>query len=292
MRVLLTGAHGLLGHALRDAAEADGIVCDPLARPQLGDAKAMSALAARLAGYDVLIHAAANTNVEQCEADPAACYRDNYLLTESLAQAAAAAGVKLVFISSTGIYGTASGEPYREYDAAVPTTHHHRSKLLAEQQVGAASARNLIVRTGWLFGGRADNPKNFIARRLEDARAAEAAGGFIESNSEQFGVPCYSQDIAQRILAMARAGLAGTYNCVNSGQASRHAYVEAIVRLSGMALEVRTSTAASFKRLAQVSPNEMAENWKLDSLGWAPLPHWRASLENYLRDAFARGEPQ
>lgn len=290
MKLLLTGAGGLLGSAVMAVAAERGDQCVALARPVLArgvPAPSAAQLAQSLAGYDVLVHAAANTNVEACETAPDDCYRDNFLLTELLAQAARLAGVRMVFVSSTGLYGTASDAPYREYEAAAPTTHHHRSKLLAEQSVLAMDARNLVVRTGWLFGGSAVNPKNFVARRIDEARAALAAGRHLESNAEQRGVPCWNRDIASRLLDLADASVAGVVNCVNSGNASRCDYVAAVVQLSGIAVDVQPSTAASFARRARVSNNEMAENWKMAMLGWPDMPDWRASLAAYLHGELA-----
>lgn len=290
MKLLLTGAGGLLGSAVMAVAAERGDQCDALSRPALGrgqPAVTAAQLANSLAGYDVLVHAAANTNVEACETAPDDCYRDNFLLTELLAQAAALAGVHMVFVSSTGLYGTAGDTPYREYEAAVPTTHHHRSKLLGEQSVLAANASNLVLRTGWLFGGSAANPKNFVARRVDEARAALAAGRHIESNAEQRGVPCWNRDVATRLLDLADAGVAGVVNCVNSGNASRCEYVAAVVQLAGIAVEVKPSTAASFARKARVSNNEMADNWKMAMLGWPDMPDWRTSLAAYLHGDLA-----
>lgn len=286
MKILLTGARGLLGTAIGKAAAARGWQCAPLARPALADAPAY--LPAELAaGWDLVIHAAANTNVEQCELDPSACYRDNLLLTELIATACARAGTKLLFVSSTGVYGAHGTAPWREYDAVRPTTHHHRSKVLAEERVLAASPDNLVVRTGWLFGGAPEIPKNFVARRIDEARAALANGATMRSNVQQRGVPSFSGDVAVRMLDLGASGLAGVFNCVNGGSASRHEYVQAIVRLAGFDLEVGPADAASFNRKANVSDNETADNWKCDQLGWPAMRDWRAALAAYLEGELA-----
>ena len=291
MKLLLTGAGGLLGSALSAAAAARGDSCQALARPPLGQGAAQADLLAQLVqqlrGADLLLHAAANTNVEQCETEPEACYRDNFLLSELLARAAAQAGVRMLFVSSTGLYGTGSGAPYREYETAVPTTHHHRSKLLAEQAVLAAAPGNLVVRTGWLFGGAGALPKNFVARRIDEARKALAEGKPLAANSGQHGVPCWTRDVAARMLDLAAAGVTGVVNCVNSGQASRYDYVAAVVQLAGIGVALQPAQAAGFGRKAQVSPNEMADNWKMRMLGWPEMPDWRASLQTYLHSELA-----
>lgn len=283
MRILLSGSNGLLGSALIAVAKRLGHECDALLRPDTISPDAnVSVFVGKMSGYDCIIHAAANTNVERCEENPDECYRDNLLLTEAIADAAGMAKVKLIFISSTGIYGTALTRPYREYDEVSPTTHHHRSKYLAEQKVLSAATHNMVVRTGWLFGGSDKNPKNFVARRIDEARSAVERNNFIESNADQRGVPCFNEDIAERILQLATAGASGLFNCVNSGNASRYEYVSKIVELSGMAVEVRPSKAAVFQRRAKVSDNEMAENWKMASVGLPPMPAWQDSLARYI----------
>lgn len=285
MRLRLTGAGGLLGHALAAAAVARGDTCHALQRPALTLSAAQ--LAQQLQETDFLLHAAANTNVELCETDTDACYRDNFLLTELWARAAALAGVPMLFVSSTGVYGTGSSAPYREFDPALPTTHHHRSKQLAEQVVLSAAPCNLVVRTGWLFGGAPALPKNFVARRIDEARQALADGRQLGANTEQHGVPCWNRDVAARMLELAAAGVSGIVNCVNSGRASRYDYVAAVVALAGIAVPVLPAQAAGFQRKAQVSPNEMADNWKMRMLGWPDMPDWRTSLETYLRRELA-----
>lgn len=277
MNVLLTGSHGLLGEALTRALYERGHTVRNLQRETIW-ASTLKELRATLSGFSLLIHAAANTDVEQCEMQPQACYRDNVLMTELLASAAGVLSLPMVFVSSTGIYGTAKREPYCEFDAVHPTTHHHRSKYLAEQEVLRQNPRNLIIRTGWLFGGRADNPKNFVARRLEELKRAAQSGQPVVSNAEQFGSPSSSDDVAMRLLELAEQGRTGVYNCVNAGQASRHAYVAEIGRLANIDVLVTPGSANGFHRVAQVSFNEAAHNWKMNALGMPPMPDWQQAL--------------
>lgn len=242
-----------------------------------------------LAGADYLVHAAANTNVEYCETNPEECYRDNTRLTEMLVKSAAREGVSVVFISSTGVYGAHKSEPYSEENETHPTTHHHRSKLLGEQAVMSLPG-NLVVRSGWLFGGDTANPKNFVARRIEEAGKS---AGTIHSNSRQRGCPTYSADLAGRILDMIGRRSSGIFNCVNEGHASRLEYVSEIVRLSGLPVVVEPVSADAFQRKAKVSDNEMAVNRKMREAGWAPMRSWQEALADYLRQPetaeFVRG---
>lgn len=282
MKVLLTGSHGLLGQALMQVMQARGYVVQTLQRDVIWAATPKQ-LCDIVSGYSFLIHAGANTNVEQCEQQPQACYRDNFLLTELLASATSTHAMRMVFVSSTGVYGASQQEPYCEYHSTNPTTHHHRSKYLAEQTVLLKGPNNLIVRTGWLFGGLFDNPKNFVARRLEELKRAAQNGQPVLSNAEQFGSPSSCDDVALRLLELAEQGRSGVFNCVNTGQASRHNYVQEIGRLANIDAKVLPSAASGFARIAKVSFNEAAHNWKMSALGFQPMPDWREALNTTVQ---------
>ena len=144
----------------------------------------------------------------------------------------------------------------------------------------AADWSNLVVRTGWLFGGHMHASKNFVAKRIFEALAAK--GGFITSNQEQRGCPTYVVDLATCLLEMIQRGARGVINCVNEGSASRFEYVREIVTQTRLDIEVRPITAASFNRSAPVSNNEMAINWRAAELGLPPMRSWQAALGGYL----------
>lgn len=279
MRICLTGANGLLGSAIKEACTLRNWTCKIVSRDAVNFRNPQS-IEIILEECDVMIHAAANTNVEGCEIDPHSCYRDNTLMTEIIAEAAARRGVQLVYISSTGVYGDAKDQPYHEYDLTRPTTHHHMSKRLGEKAT-LKFRDSLVIRTGWLFGGSYLNSKNFVARRIEEAALSD---GVIYSNSEQRGNPTYIKDLAQYLFRLIEDGQHGIFNCVNKGVASRMEYVAKIVESTGFLVDVRPSTASSFNRLAKVSNNEMAINLKLLQCGYEELPDWKESLTRYISE--------
>lgn len=241
----------------------------------------------RLAEYirslnaDTLVHCAANTNVERCELDPNSAYRDNTFLTEMIASACRTLGVKLIYISSTGVYGDHKIDSYTEFDEVLPTTVHHKSKLLAEYATVAHCPGALIIRTGWLFGGSPNNPKNFVVNRIREARACE---GELISNKDQYGVPTFVGDVATRVFELQQDGFCGTYNCVNTGKASRYEYVCEIVRAASLNVPVAPKGAEIFKRVAPVSNNETAVNSKMNMIGMPPMREWREALHSYVSE--------
>ncbi len=278
MRILLSGASGLLGRAIRKECGARGLTCDALDRSQI-EWLGIERNAEILRPYDVFIHAAANTNVEQCETDIFNCYRDNAFLTEKMAKAAQLGKVKFVYISSTGVYGNGvTGRPYHEYDVAAPTTHHHRAKLSGEHHISTTLFDHLIIRTGWLFGAESGHT-DFVSKIIESVKKMD---GPIKSNSQQIGVPTYVGDVARMLLNLIETGETGLFNLVNEGDASRFDYVKTILENFALDVEVIPARSVDFKRFAPVSDNESAINFKLRMAGYDAMPNWRESLFEYI----------
>ena len=122
-----------------------------------------------------------------------------------VADAALSTGALLIHMSSTGCYGDWKSEPYAESDALQPTSAHHKAKKAGEDAVIASGCRHLIVRTGWLYGGAPTDKKNFVWKRLLEARDAER----MTSDASQRGCPTFVDDLADQMLALAEAGGAG-----------------------------------------------------------------------------------
>ena len=254
----------------------DNVVVDTLDRSKIAW-KGNKANMDMIAPYDVIIHAAANTNVELCEVDTYDCYRDSTFLTEKLVNASITYNIKFVYISSTGVYGDeVPNRPYHEYDNTRPTTQHHAAKLLSEKYISNAIANHLIIRTGWLFGGGV-NSNDFVSKIFNCINDQK-----IKSNAEQIGVPTYVGDVSDRLLMLIKNDERGVFNVVNEGCASRYSYVNKIVELFGSSVEVRPVDAKDFNRIAPVSNNESAENLKMRMAGYPKMPHWTVALEDYI----------
>tara|TARA_B100000780_G_scaffold176309_1_gene123596 strand:- start:2708 stop:3604 length:897 start_codon:yes stop_codon:yes gene_type:complete len=279
-KILITGASGLLGSTLFKLLKNLGAQVEQFDRKNLSWQNHKQNIVL-LEKFDIIIHAAANTDVEACEADPFTCYKDNFLLTERLAYAAGHANCKFLYISSSGVYGqTKDKEAYTEYDPVNPTTHHHKAKWMGEQVVSHYVRNSLIVRAGWIFGGMVDNPKNFVARRIEEA--LKAPNRRIYSNTQQRGVPTFVTDLALKICELLSYDEVGTFNLVNQGNASRFEYVSKIIKLSDLDVIVLPAASETFNRKAKVSNNEMATTLKLEQLGYESLPDWNVSLAAYI----------
>jgi dTDP-4-dehydrorhamnose reductase len=286
MKILITGANGLLGSKLFEYLVKQGEIVTKYDRREFSWIDNNKNIK-KFEEFDYIIHAAAKTDVEECEKDQKSCYLNNTLLTDRISYAASQAGCRFVYISSTGIYGTAKkDDPYHEYDNVYPTTHHHNSKWLGEKAVMNYNKDSLIIRTGWLYGGESDANKNFVESRIKEALNSNTK--IIYSNIDQIGVPTYTTDLVKKIYELINNKENGVFNIVNKGKCSRYEFVLNIIKIAGLQVEVIPVNSNYFNRRAQVSNNESAVSLKLHQLGYKELPDWQESLNGYIENDLKR----
>ncbi|HHG3484929.1 TPA: NAD(P)-dependent oxidoreductase [Vibrio parahaemolyticus] len=281
-KYLISGATGLLGASILNEIKKNNGHVEVIEKKIITIPLNLDCLikSIRDSKCDVFIHCAANTNVDYCEINLDECYKVNYLLPEILSGICFSLGIKFVFISSTGIYGETKKTPYTELDEPNPTTVHHNSKYQAEKTCRITCPNSLIIRTGWLFGGDFSSKKNFVVNRIKEAKQTE---GIIYSDPYQIGNPTSVYDVSERILLLIEKDISGIYNCVNTGVASRYEYVKEIISLSNLPVKVE-QLSSKFDRIAKVSNNESAENYKMDLLGLPKMRGWKESLKYYINE--------
>jgi dTDP-4-dehydrorhamnose reductase len=278
--VVLTGASGILGSAFARLLPAERLVSLGRADLPPDDPGLVQRRISQFAP-GLVINCAADTDVEGAEAQPEQAFAVNATLAAAVARGAAEAGAALLHFSSTGCYGDWKDTPYEEADRLRPATVHHRSKALGEERVLRAHGGALVMRLGWVFGGRPGQRKNFVWSRIAEARGRDS----IPANPAQIGCPTAAADVAVQALALIDAHVSGVVNCVGGGPPARRIdYVAAI--LAACASPVRV-VPADFVRRAPVSPNEAAVNARLQALGLDRMPPWRDSLAVFVHALLA-----
>ena len=229
---------------------------------------------------NVIIHAAAYTNVEDCEIDPNKAFLINTIGTQNLVNWSLNKEVLFIYISSTGIYGNhKTNEPYNEFDTVSPTTIHHKSKYEGEKSVQNHLKKFLILRTGWLFGGDKELNKNFVYKRFLEAKSSQK----IFSDVSQIGNPTYIVDLITQIEILIKNNCYGIFNCINrADNISRFDYVKKIIEYSKLNCAVEIAPQNMFKRVAPVSNNESAINYKLNLMGINMMGDWDKALRKYI----------
>lgn len=272
--VLVLGAGGLLGSAFvtllgRDVRTASRNRLKPATADDI--ARLLDEHAPAL-----VINCAADVDAEGAEVDDSVAIAANVMLPRHLARACADRRTPLIQFSSTGCYGDWKDTPFVEDDPLRPTTRHHRTKAMGEEEVRRADVEHLIVRTGWLYGGEPGRSRNFVWQRLVEASRTDR----IVSDGHQRGCPTRVDDVARQVLHAYAAGIRHTINVVAQGSATRADYVAQIVEQSG--LRCRVEPGPAFKRLAPVSFNETAVNARLAACDVDIMPCWGEGVRAYV----------
>jgi dTDP-4-dehydrorhamnose reductase len=283
MKVLITGAAGMLGLDLSAGAAAAGHDVTALARAELDitDRSAIDAAVSR-ARPDVVINCAAWTDVDGAEgagADSAAVV--NGAGAGNLARAAGAAGAWTIHVSSDYVFDGSKRTPYVESDAVGPVSSYGRSKLAGEEAVAAAApAAHTTVRSSWLFGaGGPCFPKTILRLAAEREQ--------LPVVDDQFGCPTFTGDLTRALLELAEHPVDGVVHVAGSGDCSWYGFASEIVAAAGLECEVTPCTTAEFAVLSPRPAARPAYSVLRTERGAAVpvLPEWRDGLRSFMSTA-------
>lgn len=279
-RVLITGAAGMLGQDVVRAVRAAG--AEPVARTRAElDVTDAAAIAAAIAAepVDAIVNCAAWANVDGAEADPDGARAANATAPGLLAQAAAAAGVRLVHVSTDYVFDgerPRDAAPYVESDPTGPQSVYGRTKLDGERAIAAAGCSHAIARTSWLFGVGGGN---FAATMLRLASERDE----ISVVDDQIGFPTATAHLAPALVSLAigaAAGLEGVVHVAGGGApTSWHGFTTEIFRQAGVDCRVLPCTTAEMPRPAR----RPAFSALVSERDGAPLlPPWQEGLSEFL----------
>ncbi len=274
MKVLVTGAAGMLGSDLVPALEERGHQVVGLSRRQL-DITDARAVEAALAAYrpDAVINCAAWTDVDGAEADEGGATRLNGEAAALTAAAAAGIGASFVFVSTDYVFHGDSTVPYVESDPLDPIGAYGRSKLSGETAVAVANPRTFIVRTSWLFGRHG---KNFVETMLGLSNEPE-----VLVVSDQVGCPTYTVHLAAALAELIETDEYGVHHISGSGECSWFEFAQEIFDQSDAETRVMAGTTEMLARPAPRPSYSVLRSERRDPI---VLPHWRRGLLEYLAE--------
>jgi len=313
VRVAVTGAHGRLGRGLIAALEEAPFVGP--AGPQAWSRESFDLDApegvSRILDRDrpeVVVHAAAWTDVDGCAREPELAMKRNAIATGVLAEACVARGVDLIVVSTNEVFDgrRTDGRGYAPTDATNPINAYGASKLAGEraalaaygrdgqERVGATASGGAlgIVRTAWLFGPPGND---FPAKILAAAERAAAAGEPLRLVADETGSPTYSVDLAEAITELiGGAAIDGVYHVVNGGAVSRAGWARELLRQAGLEVATEDVSASTWPRASTPPAWAVLEPTPLP--GGEPLRPWQEALADYLpavlRQRSAAGSPR
>jgi dTDP-4-dehydrorhamnose reductase len=274
MRLVITGSAGQLGQALQAQLHGEELLLLDLPGHDITDyqqtQKAIFAF-----GPDVVVHAAAFTNVDGCERQPEVAYGVNALGTQNVALACQRCDAAMVYISTDYVFDGTKEGAYWEWDIPNPQSVYARSKLAGEHYTQALLRRFYVVRTAWLYGR---GPKNFVqtVRQLADKREE------LHFVTDEVGSPTYAPDLATALSELILHPLYGIYHFTNAGVCSRYEWAKAILELSGRS-DYAIFPTEGYDRPARVPARcELRNFCGATQLGITLRP-WREALEECLR---------
>ena len=223
-RWVVTGAGGMLGHDLVTVLgdHAVGLTHEDV------DIRDLDSVRRSVNDGDVVINAAAWTDVDGAESSEGLAYEVNALGASNLAVACSEVGARLVQVSTDYVFAGDATDPYAEDALVDPQTAYGRTKAAGEAAVLEVHRdKSWVVRTAWLYG---TNGRNFVStmRRLEGERTT------VEVVDDQHGQPTWSRDLAHQIVAMVTAeATPGIYHATAAGATTWYELARAVFELIG-----------------------------------------------------------
>ncbi|MBC7249370.1 MAG: dTDP-4-dehydrorhamnose reductase [Anaerolineae bacterium] len=274
MRIVIAGCKGQLGTALQEVLKEDTILGMDL--PEY-DITRRSSIEQAIGDFrpEVVINAAAYTNVDGCERDPDLAYRVNALGAQNLALVCQRYGADLVHVSTNEVFDGTKTEPYLEFDPLHPINAYGRSKAAGERLVQMVWNRVYIVRTAWLY---ARSGKTFPYKIVTRARER----GALRVVTDEISSPTYAPDLALAISQLIRSGQYGIYHFTNAGICSRYDFAVKILELAGLGhIPVEPITSDQYSRLSTPPLYSPLRNFCGAELGITLRP-WEEALEDYF----------
>ncbi len=280
MRLLLTGARGMLGGDVARAGERAGHELVGLAHSELDvtEIAAVERVFARVRP-DAAINCAAWTDVDGAQSHGERARAVNADGAGNLARAAAAAGVQLVHVSTDYVFAgdaplDAAGEAraYVESDPTDPRSVYGKTKLEGELQVLAASRDHTVARSSWLFGV---DGRNFVATMLRLAGERDA----VQVVTDQVGCPTWTGHLAPALLGLIERKISGIVHLAGTGNVSWNGFAREVFRQAEVECDVEPATTAQLARPAPRPSWSALESEREDVLA---MPDWRDGLAGYL----------
>jgi dTDP-4-dehydrorhamnose reductase len=278
MKILLMGAKGQLGVDLTSALiSGHDVTAWDVDELDITDLDAVIE-AMRARKPDLILNAAAYTDVDGCEAHEEMAYRVNAIGPRNLAIGALEAGAGILHISTDFVFDGEKGTPYLEFDETNPQSVYGRSKLAGERAVREITPRHYILRTAWLYG---PHGHNFVKTMLRLASERDT----VSVVDDQVGTPTATADLIEAVMAVMGSEAYGTYHATCEGACSWYDFAVAIFRHAGVSVKVEPTTTEALGRPAKRPAYSVLDNFMLRHQRHVTLRDWESALCAYMKNS-------
>lgn len=276
MKILITGANGMLANAVKNQFKnGNELICTDVQELDITNLE-------QVENYvndkkpDCIINCAAYTAVDKAEENEEIAFKVNAIGPKNLAIAAKDADATLVHISTDYVFGGDKNveEAYTEDEPKAPVTVYGSTKLAGEENIKANCNKYYIFRTAWLYG----EGNNFVRTMMKLGKERDE----VSVVTDEHGSPTYAVDLASIIAQALEKNIPyGIYHATNQGFTTWYDFTKQIYDLAGINCKVNKTTAAEFKRAAKRPTNSKLSKGKLLNQG-VVIPEYQDALKRYI----------
>jgi len=274
MKILITGAYGMLGSDLCETLSSHELIATGSKDLDITDRdKVMDFIIAE--SPDIVINAAAYTAVDDCESHYDDAYAVNAIGPKNLALACCETDVPLIHISTDYVFDGSKKTPLVEEDKIGPQSAYGKTKLAGENFIRETFDKYFILRTAWLYGV---NGSNFVKTMLELSKTYDE----VTVVNDQIGSPTFTRDLSYAISELLGSDKYGIYHLTNAGECSWYEFCKEFYKMAGVKTKVKPVTTDEFPRPAPRPSYSVLSNEKWINSGFTPLRNYKEAVKEYL----------
>lgn len=283
MRILVTGAAGMLGSLVVSRLEAENH--DVIPRDIAPGFEAMDITdpdsvfeTVNQTRPELVIHCAAMTDVDGCERDPDMAFKVNSVGTWNLACACASIDCAIAYVCTDYVFNGEKTSPYTEFDNTDPISAYGASKLGGEIAVREICPKHYVVRTSWVF---APHGKNFAKSIIAAAETRDE----LKVVADQFGSPTYARDLAGFLASLVGSPMYGVYHYTNAGDCSWYDFAKCIIETAGKTnVKVVPISSDEWPTPTKRPKNSVLRHYKMELLGRDDARPWQEAVAEFVKE--------
>ena len=295
MRILVTGAAGMVGSSLLPILKKEGhqvFATDINTQDEsieYLDVRDINQVFdwVKKTKPEVIIHLAAETDVDKCEVEKEHAFKTNTIGSQNVALACRERDITMVHISTAGVFDGEKEGLYTDFDQPNPINIYGKSKFEADKYVASLLKKYFIVRPGWMIGGGPSKDKKFVNKIIKQIKNGSTE---LYAVVDKFGTPTYAKDFSLGLVNLIKTNYYGLYNMVCRGFGTRYNVAKEILKILGredIKLHPVNSDFFATDYPAPRPKSEMMRNLMLDLRGMNLMRNWQESLKEYLEENFS-----
>ncbi len=293
MKILVTGAAGVVGTDLcyvlksagYDVCQTDIDCVTGIVHLDVRDTMEVRTVVSN-EHPGLVIHLAAETDVDRCQVDHDHAYRTNTVGTWNVALTCQKEDIPMVYVSTAGVFDGEKAEPYVEFDEPNPVNIYGKAKLEGERIVTHLLSRYFIVRAAWMIGGGAIKDKKFVGKIMKQI---SSGGKELKAVDDKVGSITYSLDFSRCLASLIKTDFYGLYHMANKGSCTRYDVARHILdHLNRKDLSLDPVTSEAFVLPAPRARSEQLRNYMLELRAMDTMRDWREALNDYLENHFSQ----